>query len=559
MNANFTGNPCISGAGPSCGINPIAYTLFNYKFANGQYLIPSANPNSVIAVVRPCGRSNPAIQSALIEAFPEDAEVPGTALFRAHQAVADLDWNPNSSHSFSVKYYYQHDPTIAPFGYSMVAGFAQHLDAGSQVISLSHTQIVKSNLSVTETFGFIREKAYSTIDQPFTTAQFASACETLTQQSAADCTINTLGTPFFPGMSMVFAGSAATSYAYSSNIGAGASSMGAFTGVFQNRFNPSANAIWSLGKHTITFGGIYGYTQLNTRDERNQIGTIAAPDFTSFVTGNLSPDYSYNITALLVGNPNRYWRANDSGEYVQDKFQMRSNLSITAGLRWDWNGGLTEKYGNLLNFDPSRYNYNPLTDTIVSNGLIVAGNNAKAATPGANNTTLYRAPVGICPPLRRCLEPQDIQRQTSGPRGLGNVLRSRRTFCLPLTGHDAEHHNRRAVRDQPVPTLRQYTFRWHSYIRAAVGDCGQPCGESANRESREHNSAECLRACYRCEPSSSQCRMLGKYKQSYAFLSGHLCTGQQTPLYNEHHAGHSVAAFPRFGDRYRLRERPRPS
>ena len=396
VNANFTGSPCISGAGPSCGINPIAYTMFNYKLPNGEYLIPSANPNSVIA--NPGLYSSiPAIQSALIEAFPEDAEVPGTALFRAHQGVADLDWNPNSSHSFSVKYYYQHDPTIAPFGYSMVAGFAQHLDAGSQVISLSHTQIVKSNLSVTETFGFIREKAYSTIDQPFTTAQFASACETLTQQSAADCTINTLGTPFFPGMSMVFAGSTATSYAYSSNIGAGASSLGAFTGVFQNRFNPSANAIWTLGKHTITFGGIYGYTQLNTRDERNQIGTIAAPDFTGFVTGNLSPNYSFNITALLVGNPNRYWRANDSGEYVQDKFQMRSNLSITAGLRWDWNGGLTEKYGNLLNFDPSRYNYNPMTDTIVSNGLIVAGNNAKAATPGVSNTTLTGRQWGFAP------------------------------------------------------------------------------------------------------------------------------------------------------------------
>ena len=80
----------------------------------------------------------------------------------ADQAVADLDWNPNSTHSFSAKYYYQHDPTTAPYAYSSIAGFTQHLDAGSQVISLSHTQIVKPNLSVTETFGFIREKAYST-------------------------------------------------------------------------------------------------------------------------------------------------------------------------------------------------------------------------------------------------------------------------------------------------------------------------------------------------------------------------------------------------------------
>ncbi|MFY9691739.1 MAG: carboxypeptidase-like regulatory domain-containing protein, partial [Candidatus Acidiferrales bacterium] len=122
-------NPAV-GLGPG-DINPIAYTFFNYKLPSGQYLIPSANPNAIAL-----NTTNP----ALIEAFPEDAEVPGTAYFIADQAVADLDWNPNSTHSFAAKYYYQHDPTTAPFAYSSVAGFPQHLDAGSQVVSLSHTQ-----------------------------------------------------------------------------------------------------------------------------------------------------------------------------------------------------------------------------------------------------------------------------------------------------------------------------------------------------------------------------------------------------------------------------------
>jgi hypothetical protein len=392
----FSTTPCGSGVSDNCGINPIAYTLFNYKLPNGQYLIPSANPNAVIN--NPL-KYNSAIYPALVSAFPEDAEVPGTALFIAHQGVADLDWNPNSTHSFAIKYYYQHDPTVAPYAFSMVSGFAQHLDAGSQVISLSHTQSVKSNLSITETFGFVREKAYSTVSQPFSAAQLASSCESLTQQSPAACTIDTLGTTYFPGISMVFAGypTQYADYDPSMNIGAGASSLGAFLGVFQNRFNPSANAIWSHGRHTITFGGSYAYTQLNTRDARNELGTIASMDFTNFMVGNLTPNYAYNITSLLVGNPNRYWRANESGEYIQDKFQMWSNLSITAGLRWDWDGGLTEKYGNLLNFDPSRYNYNPTTDTIVSNGLIVAGNNPRDATPGVSNSTLTGRQWGFAP------------------------------------------------------------------------------------------------------------------------------------------------------------------
>jgi hypothetical protein len=398
----FSTANCGTGVSASCGINPIAYTLFNYKLPNGQYLIPSANPNSVL--VQAVHASNygaiplSPVQADLVNAFPEDAEVPGTATFLANQAVADLDWNPNSVHSFSAKYYYQHDPTTAPYAFSMFAGFPQQLDAGSQVVSLSHTQVVKSNLSVSETFGFIREKAYSTVSQPFTTGQFATACETLTGQSAAACTINNFGLPVFPGISMVYAGTTIVpSYAYSSNIGAGAESPGAFTGAFQNRFNPSANAIWTIGKHTISFGGSFAYTQLNTRDLRNELGTIASPDFTNLIVGNLTPNEFYNVTALLVGNPNRYWRANETGEYVQDKFQFRSNLSITAGLRFDWNGGLTEKYGNLLNFDPTKYSYDPTTDTIASNGLIVAGNNPTAATPGVSNTTLTGRQWGFAP------------------------------------------------------------------------------------------------------------------------------------------------------------------
>lgn len=401
------GTPASVGVGPG-QINPIAYALFNYKLPNGQYLIPSFNPNSVVA--NPAAFSaNPAVQSALVEAFPEDAEVPGTALFRANQAVSDLDWNPNSSHSFSAKYYYQHDPTIAPFAYSQVAGFAQHLDAGSQVISLSHTQIVKSNLSITEIFGFIREKAYSTMDQPFTPASLATAAAQMPEVASAlqsggitsdDLLIHNLsGSNIFPGISIVDASPIFPSYPYSTMIGSGAAGQGAYTGVFQNRFNPSANAIWTLGRHTITFGGSFAYTQMNTKDQRDQMGMIASQDFNSFMQGQLIDNYLYNITATINGNANRYWRAKESGEFLQDKFQLKSNLTITAGVRFDWDGGLTEKNGDLLNFDPSKYSYDPTTDTLNSNGLVIAGNNPKFATKGASDTTLTGRQWGFAPRL----------------------------------------------------------------------------------------------------------------------------------------------------------------
>jgi hypothetical protein len=407
-----------TGAAASVGtgagqINPIAYALFNYKLPNGQYLIPSANPNSVAGQIVQSSNypfNLTGVQNAMIEAFPEDAEVPGTAYFLAHQAVANLDWNPNSSHSFAAKYYFQHDPTIAPYAYSQVAGFSQHLDAGSQVIALSHTQIVKSNLSITEIFGFIREKAYSTIDQPFSPAQLAAFAATLPEVASqmtpsgplttADLLIHNLsGSNVFPGISIVNASPVFPSYPYSTMIGSGAAGQASFTGVFQNRFNPSANAIWTLGRHTITFGGSFAYTQMNTRDRRDQMGMIAAQDISGFLQGQLIDNYLYNITATINGNANRYWRAKESGEYFQDKFQWRPNLTITAGVRFDWNGGLTEKNGNLLNFDPSRYSYDPAADILSSNGLIIAGNNSKFGTKGVSNTTLTGRQWGIAPRL----------------------------------------------------------------------------------------------------------------------------------------------------------------
>src|SRR5579863_2245874 len=360
-------NPPV-GTAPG-NINPIAYTLFNYGCPKAC-MIPWANPNALAL-----NTSNP----ALVEAFPEDAEEPGTAVFLADQAVADLDWNPNSTHSFSAKYYYQHDPTLAPYAFSSVPGFTQHLDAGSQVLALSHTQIVKSNLSVTETFGFIREKAYSTLDQPFTMSQFTSACQTLVPSaSTADCSINNFGSPVFPGITINWPSTILPSYDPLLNIGAGAQSMGADTGIFQNRFNPSANAIWTLGKHTITFGGSYSYTQLNARDRRDQLGMIGSQTINQFLQGELFNDYLYTSTLLLNGDANRYFRSNETGEYIQDKFQFRSNLTITAGLRFDWMGGFTEKNGDFLNFDPSKYAYDAASDSITSDGLIVAGNSPHA-------------------------------------------------------------------------------------------------------------------------------------------------------------------------------------
>jgi hypothetical protein len=422
-NGNFPAsatNPIV-GTAPG-DISPIAFGLLNYKLPNGQYLIPSA------------GSFTPTLN------FPENTFTVGTAYFLADQAVSNLDWIVNPKDTLALKYYYQHDPSTAPYAYSGSPGFTQHLDAGSQVASITNTQSLKPNLSVVEVFGFIREKVYSTIGQPFTPQQFSSYVQNLTGLPASQASMNTFGSTFFPGISIVddygnfasyntgcFPGASPGSPSClpasnaGTNIGSGANSQSAFTGVFQNRFMPSANAIWTLGRHTLTFGGSFSYTQLNTRDERTNKGVVAFADFSQFLQG-LETSYSTNgfvTSAFLQGDANRYYRAKDTGAYLQDKFQIRPNLSLTAGLRFDDHGGLTEKYGRFYNFDPSRYNYDAATDTIISNGFIIAGNNKVFPTKGVSNSTLTGRQWGLGPRLGLAWSPKKFNNKIVVRAGWG--------------------------------------------------------------------------------------------------------------------------------------------
>src|SRR5215469_17006686 len=171
-----TNDPANGGSITAANIDPVALALLQYKLPNGQFLIPSDDGHTPTA------------------SFPENAVVPGTALFLADKAAANLDWNKSSKDTVALKYYYQHDPSIAPYAYANVAGFTQHLDAGSQVASISNVQALKPNLSIVEVLGILRQKIYSTVGQPFAPGNIPSAGGTLS--------INAFGDGRFPGISI---------------------------------------------------------------------------------------------------------------------------------------------------------------------------------------------------------------------------------------------------------------------------------------------------------------------------------------------------------------------
>ena len=460
--AAITNNSFGAGSVPGA-IDPVALALLNspaVKGEPGKWLIPNAQ------------------NVTLDPAHIWNAFIPGTATFIGDQAVANLDYNATSKDTLALKYYYQHDPTVAPYAYSNVPGFTQHLDAGSQVFSINNTYLVKSNLSTQETLGFIREKLYNTNDQAF-------GPQSIPGGSYPSASMDTFGSTYFPGISIihVLGGSKVPGISDTLNIGPGASAQGSNTGVFQNRLQPSGNAIWQRGKHGIGFGGSYSYTQLNTIDRRTGTGSVASADLGQFMQGYVTPYDAYNVTTFLQGDANRYFRANQLGLFLQDKFQIRPNLTLTGGIRYDWDAGLTEKYGRIFNFDPSLYTYDSTTGPLPGgesagtlgpnqSGFIIAGNN-KNGTAGISKTTLTGRQWGFAPRVGAAWEPSRFNNKVVVRAGMGMYYDRGELFSYFSPGYAiGEVTGGPFGVNQQVPFVTAQSCPTASYYQGYIPTCG---------------------------------------------------------------------------------------
>ena len=86
----------------------------------------------------------------------------------------------------------------------------------------------------------------------------------------------------------------------------------------------------------------------------------------------------FYVTSYMQGNANRYYRANQLGMYVQDKYQVTPALAFTAGraLRLGWRAN--RKVRAIFNFSPKLYSYSAVSDTITN-----PGSSLPATTPTA--------------------------------------------------------------------------------------------------------------------------------------------------------------------------------
>jgi hypothetical protein len=347
-------------------INPAALSLFQAKIA-GQYLIPTPQITS----------------AATAGQIGYDVYQQAPASFTAQQAVFDVDYLINSKDRLAQKYIYQTDPSTAPFGGGATLGFPKAVAAGTQTGALDNTVILGPSLTWEQRAGINRQYDYSATSQ---------------QISATDVGINAFGTTQFPALSVSsFTCGAATPAlpcnAFSKSFSVGPSGNFANTGFYQNMASGSTVVNWLKGRHTVTAGLNFEYFQLNIVNNTNNTPTVAFSTLTALMTGNVTP----SSTNVFYGQTNRYFRLNQLGSYLQDNIRVTPNLTLNLGVRYDYDGPLTEKYGRLSNFHPDAYQYNSSSDAITATGLVVAGNNPTIGTSGVNNSTLNGRQWGIGP------------------------------------------------------------------------------------------------------------------------------------------------------------------
>ncbi|MGA2907066.1 MAG: carboxypeptidase regulatory-like domain-containing protein [Terracidiphilus sp.] len=365
-------------------IDPIAMALMSATLPNGSLFIPSA-------------------QTA--PGTPYQFGVPnvtliGNSLITSNQGVGDIDYQITSRDRLSGKYYYQDDPVTLPYDFSSVGGFPVTQQNGAQVAAIDNAIAVNPHLNWEQRVGIFRQLSYSSFSQTLTDG--SGPANFGINGSTSIPTADGSG-PFFKG---TLPGMLLKDFPSSQNdspgVKAGPYSSFADMGFYQNRLNPSTNLIYTRGNHTFFAGGGYSYTQLNIENNRNGIEQLSTSNFESFLQGKV---HSSNVLETIdpatgKNNANRYYRTNEIDSYLQDKWQLKSNLSVTLGVRYDYHGGMTEKYGNMFNFDPKLFSVSGTTTagfTVSNAGFIVAGNNKSNPTAGVSDSTLTGRQWGITP------------------------------------------------------------------------------------------------------------------------------------------------------------------
>jgi len=136
----------------------------------------------------------------------------------------------------------------------------------------------------------------------------------------------------------------------------------------RNLFTYTDDVQHTQGKHQISFGVWFQRLQENRHGATQAGGSAAFTSLTTFLQGTVN-NFTGNPTSTEIGN-----RLFMGAWYVSDKIALTRNLTLSIGLRHEFNNSWTAVGGRLANYIPGP---NGLIETTPLIGRLFTQNNAK--------------------------------------------------------------------------------------------------------------------------------------------------------------------------------------
>ncbi|MBZ5633942.1 MAG: carboxypeptidase-like regulatory domain-containing protein [Acidobacteriia bacterium] len=293
----------------STSVSPVALKMLQVKNADGSFYFPTHT-----SFGDPLSFNNPA-------PFSED------------QYIVNADYVVNAKNTLAMRYFYSNDPRT--FNFNTPIGGA--LPGAPNPVEYSNTNAAL-RLTTVVTNSFVNEARVS----------FQRFFSQATDQLPAGWTPQNLGiTPIVPSQTQ---GPAISFLINGFGVG----------GFLEPQFSPtnqiqySDQISWSHGRHTIRAGFELEKTQWNLDFAGLERGWLFIGSFTNLLAANNPGNIFQCLFCVSSGPPAaggiiHAYRETNLNSFVQDDWKVSSKLTVNAGVRWEYDGTFSDKYGNLTN------------------------------------------------------------------------------------------------------------------------------------------------------------------------------------------------------------------
>ena len=294
-------------------ISPVALKFLNFKFANGQYAIPSP-------------------QTLLPGGIGESTfSIP--AKYREDQYAGNIDAILSDRNQLTGRFFYSRAPTdepFSPFGANVPGWGTNELDQNNMFV-LTDTHVLRPNLVNVAAFGYMRFDGYAVIAQPINAADVGMATPSGLPQTPGLTidglfTIGTAGQPF---------------YWQNTN-----------TYVWQDSIS------FTRGQHTIRAGVEAKRHQVDVNVPYVSDGFLELRTLPDFLVGQSAPQNGSTISNVIASTGSsgifrKDERYTDFAGFVQDDYKLSPRLTLNGGLRYEIFGPPSDTHGRLPTFDPA--------------------------------------------------------------------------------------------------------------------------------------------------------------------------------------------------------------